>query len=75
MVEVAAHHLGLLPEPARADAEDEPSARELVQGGNLLGQKQGVALRDQANAGAQLDCVGDGGSPGQRDKRVNDVGV
>ena len=75
MLKVAAHDLGLFPEPAGADAEHEAAPAEQVEAGNLLRQQQRVALRHQRNAGAQLDGAARSGGPGQSDVGVGEVGI
>ena len=69
--ELDAEQLGFLPQPAGADAEEEPPAAEVVEGGNLLGQQDGVAFGDEADAGAELEVGGNRRSPPQRDKWVD----
>ena len=73
VVEVAAHDLGLLPQPAGADTKDEPSARVEVQRSDLLGLDQGVVLWYQADAGAQHDLVSGSRGDGQTDEWVGHV--
>ena len=75
MVEVAAHDLRFLSEPAGADPEDEAAVGVPVQGGDLLGQQQRVALGHQADAGAQLDRCRYRRRPGQGHERVDDAPV
>src|SRR5690606_30399300 len=41
-----------------------------VEGGDLLGQQDRVALDDQRDAGADAQPLGDGGGGGQRDEGV-----
>ena len=67
---VSAHDLTLFFLPAGANAKQETSARIVIQRGDLLGQQQRVALRHEANPGAQLDLRGRGRGPSQRHKRV-----
>ena len=69
--EFDAEQLGFLPEPAGADAEEETSVAEIVEGGDLLGQQDGVALRHQADARAQLERRGYRRGPAQRDEGIN----
>ena len=71
MVEVRAHYFAFLAEPAGADAEDEPASRIVVQGGDLLGQVQGIVLGDQADASAQFQGCGGCGGKGQADEWVD----
>src|SRR6185437_1207411 len=68
--EIAAKHLDFLFEPPRADAKDEAATAMVVQGGDLLGQKQRIALRHQSNAGCQLQR-----RRHPRRTRQSDVGV
>src|SRR6185369_15411542 len=44
----------LLPVPARADAEEEAAPAEVIEGGDLLREEEWIALRDQRDAGAEL---------------------
>ena len=50
----------LLLEPADADAELDPSLGEVVEGGDLLGDEDRVALREDQDAGAEADRAGGG---------------
>ena len=62
--------LGLGAVPAEPDAERDPSAREMVEGGHLLGQQDRLVLGGEENAGAESDARGDGGGGGERDQWV-----
>ena len=75
VVEVAAENLRFLPVPAGADAKEEASAADAVEGSDFFGQQQGVAFRHQGDAGAEFDGAGGAGSPGQGDVGVGEVGV
>ena len=67
---VVFHLLGV---PAAADAEQHAAVAEAVRGGDLLGGMDGVALHDQADAGAELDGLGDDGRCSNGKERI--VGV
>src|SRR5438067_12439998 len=58
--EVSAKNLGFLFEPASADAKDEASAGNLIQGGDFLGRMQWVTLWHQADTRAEFDLRRDG---------------
>ncbi len=60
--------LGL--EPADADPEDQPSARQIVQRRQLLRERQRVAHRQHDHAGAEAHPLGDRGDPGQGQDRI-----
>ena len=75
MVEVAAHDLRLLLEPARADAEEEAPAAEEVEGGHFLGEQQRVPLGDQDDPGPELDAARSPRGARERDERVDEVRV
>jgi hypothetical protein len=47
------HDLRLLLDPAGTDAKDKPATREVIERGDLLGQKERVALRHQTNPRTQ----------------------
>jgi hypothetical protein len=61
-------HLGL--EVGDPDAEDQPPAGEDVEAGDLLGQHQRVALRQDDHAGAEQDALGVRGDVRERHERV-----
>ena len=69
--ELDAEQLRFLPQPAGADAEQKPPAAEVVQGGDFLGQQNGVALRHQADARAELQRAGNRRGPPQRHKGIH----
>ena len=69
------HDLELLAEPADADAEVDPAAREHVEVDDLLGGVHRVALRHEADAGPETDPVGDGGEVGEGGERLEQAGV
>jgi len=50
VLEVAAHEFGFLPQPARANAEQEAAAAKPIEAGDLLGQEEWIALGNQGNA-------------------------
>ena len=62
--------LHLLDVPAAADGEDEAAARELVEAGDRFRGDDRVALRHQADAGAELERFGRRGGERQRDERI-----
>src|SRR5438445_4863286 len=64
---VVLHLLGV---PAAADAEEEATARQPVEGGDLLGRGDRVALDDEADAGAELQAPGRRGRRHERDEGV-----
>ncbi len=57
---------------ANTDAEDQPPAGEDVQTGQLLGQHQRVALRQDDHPGTEPQPTTDRGGEGQRDDGVQD---
>src|SRR2546428_352621 len=57
---------------ADADAEDQPAVREPVEAGQLLGQHERVALRQDDDAGAETHAARYRGTVGQRDHRIED---
>ena len=67
---VVLHLLGV---PAAADAEEEAAAREMIEAGDLLGERDRVALDHQADAGAEPQLRRDRRRHGERDERI--VGV
>src|SRR5262245_45281815 len=58
--------------PADADAKDEPSIRQVIEGGDLLGDGRGMAQRQQEDGGAQGQPRADGGGLGDLRERVED---
>ena len=66
------HLLGI---PAAADAEHKSPARQLVQARHAFGGDDRIALRHQADAGAELERFGRRGGEGQRDERVVGVAI
>ena len=58
----------LLLEPADADAEVDPPAREPVERRHLLGHVDRVALGQEQHGGAQTHAAGAGGQVGQGDQ-------
>ena len=65
----------LLALPADPDAEVDPPARQPVEVGDLLGRVQRVALRHQADAGAEADRGRQRGQHAERGERVEQTGV
>jgi hypothetical protein len=61
--------------PPGPDPEEEAPAREQVEARHLLGGGDGVALDDQADAGAHLQALGRGGGRHQRHEGIEGVGV
>ena len=62
--------LELLLEPADADAEVDPAAREPVERRDLLGHVDRVALGQEQHGRAQADGAGAGGQVGEGDQRL-----
>ena len=62
-------HVELLLEPADADTEIDPAAREPVQGADLLGGVHGVALGEEQHGRAEPDRGRPSGQVGQRHHR------
>jgi len=62
--------LHLFSVPADADTEEETPVGQLVEGGDLLGGDDGIALSDQRYAGAEQQCARESGSGGQRQEGV-----
>ena len=58
VIEVAAHQLGLLAQPAGAYPQDESPLAEDVKSRYLFGHQKGIALSDQHDARSQLDGAG-----------------
>ena len=58
--EVLVERLVLHPVPPDAHAEAQPAAREQVELSRLLGDEHGLALRQDQDAGDQLERGGDG---------------
>src|SRR5262245_28438491 len=54
--EIAAKYLDFFFQPPRAYAKDEAASAMVIQGGNLLGQKQRITLGHQSDSGCQLQC-------------------
>ena len=66
-------HLVLV--PPDADAEDESTAGDVVERRHLLREDDRIVLRDEADAGAELQSLSDRCGDAQRDERVEDVAV
>ena len=64
--EVNAMVLRLGPVPAEPQTEGEPASREVVEGGDLLGQDDRIVLGGEQNAGAQAEAAG--GLDGRRER-------
>ena len=62
--------LEFLLEPADPHPENKPPSRQHIQGGDLFGGHQRVALRHEANARAEPQRRGVGSGPGERQKGV-----
>ena len=60
----------LLLQPANAQTEFHPASRQLIEGRQLLGQHQGVALRHDENAGSQAQRWRCRSSERQPDERI-----
>ena len=58
--------------PAGRYAHDQAPFRKLVHAGELLGERDGIAQRQNENAGAELDALRAGGDAGQHRQRVDD---
>src|SRR3989449_104290 len=69
---VVGHLLGV---PAGADAEEEPSARDLVEARDLLGGLDRIALHDEAHPGGDLQPGGGRGGGRERHEGVHHVVV
>jgi hypothetical protein len=65
----------LLDVPAAADAKNEPSSRQSVETGNALSRYDRVALRDQADAGADQQLFRLGRGKRERDERIVEMRV
>jgi hypothetical protein len=63
----------LLAVPAGADAEQEASARDVVERRHLLGESDRVALDDEADAGADQEPLGRRGGRSERDEGVEEA--
>lgn len=72
---VTAQDLTLFFEPARANAKDEPPAREVIQGSNFFGQQEGIALRNQTNPSSQLNRCCCRRGPRQCNKGIGNTAV
>ncbi len=57
-------------EPADTDAELEPPATHAIEGGDLLGQDQRVALRQDDDAGQEAQPRRHGGGIGDPDQGI-----
>src|SRR5262245_3562294 len=70
VLEARADRVELGAEVPRADAEDEPPAREHVEARELLREHQGVALREDDDPRSEADPRGRRRDEGERDRRV-----
>ena len=61
--------------PAYADAKDQPASAEHVYLGGLLGDERGLPLRQDDDAGDELDPSSNGGGPTEEDKDLVEVVV
>src|SRR5215470_19586112 len=73
--EVASHDLRLLFEPACCYTKEKPATGEVIERGDLLGQEEWVALRDQTNPCPELDRLRHRRGPRQADEGVNQVSI
>ena len=62
--------LHLLHVPAATHGEDEAPTRQLVEARHRLGGDDRIVLRDQADAGTELELLGGSGRKGQRHERI-----
>ena len=62
--------LELVRVPTEADAEDEATARQLVERCHRLGGDDRLALGDEADAGPEQDPLGDRGGDGEGHERI-----
>src|SRR5271166_4197764 len=67
--------LHLLYVPAAANAEDETTARQLVEAGDALRRYDRLALRDQTDAGAEQQLFRRGRGKRECDERIVDMRV
>src|SRR5207302_1266388 len=67
--------LHLLPVPAPADTEEEAAAGEEVEGGDLLGRRDGVAFDDEADSRPEEEPLGDHGGGGEGQEGVERLPV
>jgi len=70
LAERDAERVELLPEPADADAEDQPATAEVIEVGGHPGDQQGMPVGHDDHRGAEQNSVGDAGQPGQRGERL-----
>src|SRR5215471_14005580 len=71
--EVASHDLRLLFEPACSYPKEKPTTGEVIERGDLLGQEERVALRDQTNPRTELERLRHRRGPRQPDEGINQV--
>ena len=60
-----AGHLVFMRVPPDAETEFEPTARQVLQAGDLLGDKDRVAQRRDQDAGGEADALGAAGREGE----------
>ena len=70
LLHVDAVVLDLVRVPTEPDTEHEPAARLTIEGRDRLGRDDRIALRDQADPGADDEPFGHRGRHRQRDERV-----
>src|SRR5438105_2066035 len=75
LLERHADGVELLAQPAHADTQHHPAPREQVEGGQLLGEDDGVALREDQDAGGELQGGRDRADPRQPHQWIGDVDV
>ena len=68
-----AEGLGVRAQRARADAEDEPAARQMVEHGSMRSDQRGVRVRKVRGPGGELDALGGVHQRGEEDEAVGDV--
>src|SRR5262249_53833018 len=73
MLEIAAQGSGFLRVPSSTDADQDASAAVVVERGDLFRSEDRVALRNQTNAGAELDAARRSARPRQSKQRVRQL--
>src|SRR5215467_15825038 len=73
--EIASHNLRLFFIPASADTKEKPALGEVVQRRDLLRQQERIALRDQRNAGAELERRRHCRGPGQGYEGIHESAI
>lgn len=69
-VEVLTEGVVLDPVPAHPDADTEPVARQDRDVGGLPGEQRGLALREDEDAGRELESLGTAGEVREQDERI-----